>query len=58
MRSTQARSISREEIKKAVREFLERGGHVITLPRQNIKTLTIIGEEKYSAYESLQELHF
>lgn len=56
MQSRTNKSISREEIKKAMNEFLKRGGYVTTLPPQNVVTLSIIGEEKYSIYESLQEL--
>lgn len=56
MQSRINKSISREEIKKAMNEFLKQGGYVTTLPRQNVVSLSIIGEEKYSIYESLQEL--
>lgn len=50
--------IGHEEIEQATKFFFERGGKIKILPEQKVTSITIIGADKWSAYESLGELNF
>jgi len=50
--------ITHGEIEEAMKFFFERGGKVKTFPEQKSSSITVIGQDKWGAYESLGELHF
>ncbi|MBF0289634.1 MAG: hypothetical protein HQM14_17620 [SAR324 cluster bacterium] len=57
-RASPKTQITHGEIEEAMKFFFARGGKVKSLPQQKISSITVIGADKWSAYESLGDLHF
>ncbi len=57
-RASPKKKITRAEIEEAMKQFFERGGKITTLPQQRVAPVTVIGDDKWGAYESLRELSF
>lgn len=47
---------SREEIQKAMSHFLSKGGKIKVLPPQKENSRILIEDDKWNAYESMEEL--
>ncbi|MBF0279344.1 MAG: hypothetical protein HQM13_16225 [SAR324 cluster bacterium] len=50
--------ITHGEIEQAMKFFFEKGGKIKILPQEKATSITVIGAEKWGAYESLGELNF
>lgn len=50
--------ITHGEIEEAMKFFFEQGGKIKTLPAQKSTSVTMIGQDKWNAFESIGELRF
>ena len=50
--------ITHQEIENALNHFFEKGGKVEIVPAQKAVSLSVIGADKWAAYESLGDLNF
>ena len=57
-RSDPKMDITHGEIEQAMKFFFEKGGKIKVLPQEKATSITMIGAEKWRAYESLGELNF
>ncbi|MBT22572.1 hypothetical protein CMK17_21930 [Candidatus Poribacteria bacterium] len=51
-----SKKITREEIQKALKEYLNKGGQIKVLPSQKVYVSQYIGAEKYQSYENVHNL--
>ncbi len=48
--------VTHQDVRAAVKQFLDDGGIIITLPEEKSEQAPVIGGEKYEEYESLTSL--
>ncbi len=51
-------NITHREIEQAMKFFFEKGGKIKILPQEKATSITMIGMDKWGAYEPLRELNF
>jgi len=57
-RASSKLDITHGEIEQAMKFFFEKGGKVKILPQEKAPSITVIGMDKWGAYEPLRELNF
>lgn len=50
--------INHAEIEEAMKFFYAKGGKVKVLPAQKFSSVTVVGADKWTAYETIGELRF
>ncbi len=50
--------MTHEELATEMERFLAKGGKIKLLPKQQSGNISVIGAEKWDAYESLSDLNF
>ncbi len=48
--------VTHQRVRAAVKQFLDEGGIIITLPEEKSEQIAVIGGEKYEEYESLTSI--
>ena len=56
MTTNHSKETAREEIQKALEEFLNQGGQIQVLPSPEVYVPHYVGAKKYQTYESVENL--
>lgn len=48
--------ITHEDVQKAIKQYVSKGGQIKVLPSQKVMSVNVIGADKWDAYESLTDI--
>jgi len=55
-RYSSLKEVTHDQIREAMESFRQEGGKITILPDQRVRQVSVIGEEKWGAYEAIHDL--